>query len=187
MVSAWASLIGPFYEYFQDGTKVTLYNMRIPLIDQHSNMQFTINVIWESLMNLFGVIAIVFVEAAHATVNNSVTVSSKLNVLSFSALSNQMERQEITHEQSHRQLKYIFMNIIYWDECVLIHCSKKINRKRFIVTCHFSFRYINKFEYVLYWRLFLSPPMFTLSIAISIYSQNKVFYPFIIIIEYYLY
>lgn len=116
VLSAWIALIGPTYAYMTDGTIVTMYNMRIPFFDKHPNAEFIANLIWETSISAIGFIALCLIECGHSAVNNTVTVSSKLNILAINNLSNEMEMQEISREQSHQKLKFIFINIMYWDE-----------------------------------------------------------------------
>lgn len=116
ILSAWIAMIGPTYAYMTDGTITTMYNMRIPFIDQYPNAEFIANLIWETSISAIGFIALCLVECGHASVNNTVTLSSKLNILALNKLSNEMEMHKITGEQLHRKLKLVFLNIMHWDE-----------------------------------------------------------------------
>lgn len=90
------------------------------IFDEYPNAKFTINLIWEGIISSIGILSVCLLEAAHTVVNITILVSSKLNALTISELSNQLGSNDITDERTHRKLKLVFMNILYWDKYVTI-------------------------------------------------------------------
>lgn len=109
MLSFGIALIGPVYTYLQDGSTVTLYEVRIPFLLNHPEKEFIVNFIWQAYISTIGVAGLFIVEGLLAIVNNTITVTSKLTVQEFYELSDQMEAGTINGKESGRRLTKIVM------------------------------------------------------------------------------
>ncbi|XP_055307819.1 odorant receptor 63a-like [Sitodiplosis mosellana] len=86
--------------------------------------------------------------------NNTIAVSSELIELELNEMSDEFEKKnESSEAKPVSQLQLILMRVLHMDE------------------------YVKSFGNMMYVRNFLSPPLFTSSIAVSIYSQYMMGYP----------
>lgn len=120
LLTLFGSTVGPLYTYSKTGKITTLYELRIPFLENDPEMEFYFGFAWQGLVSCFGLLGLSLIESGMAVVNNSITVSSKLNVLSLHELSERLEANDITGRESLQKLKLIFKDIIYWDEYDLI-------------------------------------------------------------------
>lgn len=116
ILSFGGALIGPVHSYLQDGTLVTLYELRIPFLSEHPRSEYIVNMSWQGGISALGVIALFPLEGMLAIVNNAITVSSKLTLNEFATISNDLEMGEIARELSAQKLKTLFKQIIYMDK-----------------------------------------------------------------------
>lgn len=115
-LSLIAACIGPTYTFFQDGTFVTLYELRIPFLENDPITEFIISVLWQGTISVMAALAVGLIESGMALINNTINVSSELNVLSFSKLSKRLKSNDITNQELQWQLKQIYLNILHWDK-----------------------------------------------------------------------
>ncbi|XP_031616517.1 odorant receptor 67d-like [Contarinia nasturtii] len=153
IISFVGATIGPFYRYLNDGTLVTFYALKLPYYHDDLNKEFMINAIWQFGITIFGGVALFFMEGILTLIDDTVTVSSKLSQLEFEELSDFLENESKTIQKSRKKLTDIFMKIAYFDEII---------------------QFLGD---ILYLRNFLAPPTFSISIAISVYSQKVMDYP----------
>ncbi|XP_031636572.1 uncharacterized protein LOC116349321 [Contarinia nasturtii] len=153
MISFVGASAGPFYRYLDDGILVTLYSLKLPYFHDDLHTEFMINTFWQFFISIYGGLALFLIEGLLTLIDDTVTVSSNLCLMEFEELSDCLENESVTIHESREKLKNVFMKIAYSDE------------------------YIKSIGNILYWRQFLSPPTFSLSIAISIYSQKMMNYP----------
>lgn len=117
MLSFAGSLIGPLFAYLQDGSLVTLYEVRIPFLEEHPRTEFIMNITWQNLFSVIvGIPGLFIVEGIIALITNAIIVSSKLTVNEFEDLSDELESCKITRDRCGCRLVNIFRQIIYMDE-----------------------------------------------------------------------
>lgn len=110
------AIIGPVLAYIQDGSLVTLYEVRIPYFEDNPRNEFVVNIIWQNLFSVFlGVPGLFMLEGTVAIVTNAIVVSSKLTANEYDELSNELESGQIMGNQCERRLLKIFKQIIYMD------------------------------------------------------------------------
>lgn len=115
-LSLICACIGPTYAFLQDGTFVTLYELRIPFLENDPTTEFILNLAWQGLISLMAALAIGLIESGLALINNTIDVSSHLNVLSFAKLSERLESDDISIQEYQWELKQIYLNILHWDK-----------------------------------------------------------------------
>lgn len=116
MLSFVAALIGPVYAYFDDGSLVTLYQIRIPFLHENPQQELMANFIWQGLISGLGGIGLIVIEGKIALIDATIAVSSKLSKLDLDELSDKLEVDEIWRQRSSgRQLTKIFMKIVHMD------------------------------------------------------------------------
>lgn len=116
ILSFIGALIGPIYTYLQDGTLVTLYEVRIPFLMEHPRTEFVINMIWQAYISVLGIFALFGIEGCIAIVNNAITVSSNLTLNELKTLSDRLEMNEIRNKHLAKSLKTILLQISFMDE-----------------------------------------------------------------------
>lgn len=108
--------LGPLLSYVQDGTIVTFYELRLPYLYQYPNVEYIINTIWQSSINILAVFSFFLAELMQTLINDSISVTSKLSRLELDQLSNQLEEKDRNEATIGRKLTSIFMKMAYMDE-----------------------------------------------------------------------
>lgn len=104
------------YNNYRDGTKSTLYELRLPYFNKDPDTEFILQIAWELICDCMGAFGILLMEAVLAIINNTIAASVELCALELSRLSIYLEEKNGIDKQSNRMLKIIFMKISYMDE-----------------------------------------------------------------------
>lgn len=105
----------PIIEYFRNGSLITIYQIHFPFIDD-PYLQFVVGIMFQGMISTTGALGLALIESGMSMVNNTLTVSSKLNALSLHEFSEKIKTSQINGKQCRHELKLIFMNILYWDK-----------------------------------------------------------------------
>lgn len=106
------AVIGPYYSFVRYGTLATLYSLKLPYFNQDPYTEFIINLVWQFLIGLIGVVSLFLVEVAITLTNDTITVSSELCLLELKELSD----RQASKTELRRKMKKIYMRIAYIDE-----------------------------------------------------------------------
>lgn len=114
-VSFVLALAGPVYTYLQDGTLVTLYEVRIPFLQDDPQTEFIVNISWQTFNSSMVIPGLFLLEGATALVNATITMTSKLSVLELNELSDELETESIGMEEANQRVKNIIMKILHME------------------------------------------------------------------------
>lgn len=167
ILSALGAVPGPFYSYIHDGIYVTLFNLKLPYFNRFPSTEFLINITWETFNALIGIGIVFLMEFMIALCNDTISVSSQLTELSINELSDLLKQKKASKTKQILQLKKILMKVAHMDEYDQIFHTVCFFSSFIFVHCRFT----KSFGNIMYIRNFVAPPSFTLSIAVSIYSQ----------------
>lgn len=170
ILASVGAVLGPFYDFVNNGKFATLYNLKLPYFNQEPSMEFVINIVWETLISSLGVIGLFELEVVIALINDTITVSSKLSELELSDFSKLIEGKLESKANRVLKLRMILMRASHIDKYYRLFQSKHSLYNR----SSFPFSFIKAYKSIMYVRNFASPPLFTFSIAVSIYSQMMV-------------
>lgn len=147
VVSMTFANIVPLYISYQNGEKITLTALKVPLFDEGSDEEYLNNLTIQAFYALFFIPANISIEGATTLVADSIILSSKLIQLQAECFSRIMESNRCNRHQMKRELLTILRQI---------HCTNS---------------WIEEYFRAVYWRYFLSPIFFSFAISISIYCQ----------------
>lgn len=116
ILSFIGAVLGPFYAFIQNGSRATMYSVRLPFLQDNPSTEFIINVCWEMFISSMGIVALFGMEMMFLLMNETITVSSKLCELELDELSDQLESNRATKKQSTQKLRMILMKIKFMDE-----------------------------------------------------------------------
>lgn len=111
-------MYGVFYGIFINGTHTTLYMVRLPFLVDKPNVEFIVNLCWETIFSLMGVIGLFAIEMLFTFINDTITVSSKLCVAELGDLSDHVARKTKNINQIRFDMRKIFMKIKIMDGLV---------------------------------------------------------------------
>lgn len=114
------AMSGPVLGLLQ-GSRVTLFSVRLPILNQYPDIEYITNMAWEILNGILGLFCFLCMEAKFNIVNDAVNVSSDLSVCDLNNLSTDIETNRGTEELWANKLKIIFMRTLRIDgyECSL--------------------------------------------------------------------
>lgn len=115
ITSFTGAVCGPYYKFMTQGTRATLYNLRLPYFEDYPNMEFYINTCWETFTSFIGAIGLFNMEAAFTIVNDTITVSSKLCAMDLNKLSKYLEIKSRNTKYVRRSLKLVLMKTKFID------------------------------------------------------------------------
>lgn len=128
MLSFVGAFLGPFYAFIQNGSRATLYSVRLPFLHDNPNTEYIINVCWETFISLMGIVALFGMELMFVFINDTITVSSKLCESELNELSDQLESKRATYKESSQKLRIILMRTKFMDEWVCSILESKFSK-----------------------------------------------------------
>lgn len=139
--------VGPMYVYYMYGDKVTLTALKIPLVDEGSDLEFACNCAIQIFYGLFFFSANISIEGVALLYGDAISLPSKLIKLSADNLTKKMESNVYTNKHIKSHLLTIFRQIHRVDLWIKIYVEAA------------------------YWRYLLSPIVFTYAIGLCVYCQ----------------
>lgn len=139
--------VGPMYVYYMYGDKVTLTALKIPLVDEGSDLEFACNCAIQIFYGLFFFSANISIEGVALLYGDAISLPSKLIKLSADNLTKKMESNVYTNKHIKSHLLTIFRQIHRVDLWIKIYVGAA------------------------YWRYLLSPIVFTYAIGLCVYCQ----------------
>lgn len=140
MLASIGAVLGPFYSYIYEGTFATFYNLKLPYFNADPPTEFIINIIWETMISLLGIIALFVLEIVIAICNDTISVSSKLTQMELNDLSDKIEKERGAKSKELLQLRMILMRVAHIDEYgQKAECTPAIAFKTKYVLAFFSF------------------------------------------------
>lgn len=116
-LASFGAVPGPFYNYVHYGTYATLYNLKLPYFNRYPNIEFLINIGWETFIASLAFGGMLLIEAKMAFCNNTISVSSKLTEMELNQMSDALEhRNGVSQGMSGPKLRIILMRVLYMDE-----------------------------------------------------------------------
>lgn len=115
ILSFFGVVIGTCYGYIKDGKLATVFEVRLPILNQNPQTEYIVNLIWQSIAMLIALLGLFVIEETTALINNAITVTSMLSAQELADLSDSLENDAITKDYCNWKLKHIFMKIVYMD------------------------------------------------------------------------
>lgn len=116
MVSFVIAVFGQLYSYVNYGTKSTFYCVRLPYFNADPDLEFIMNISWESFVICFALICFLGIDVVLVIIIDAINVSSRLCELRLDELSDNLEKKRGTEEQTRQQLRIIMMQAQFFDE-----------------------------------------------------------------------
>lgn len=139
--------VGPMYVYYMHGEKVTLTALKIPLVDEGSDLEFACNCAICIFYGLFFIFANISIEGVALLYGDAISLPSKLIKLNADNLSIKLKSNVYAEKHIQAHLLNIFRKIHRVDS------------------------WIKMYSEAAYWRYFLSPIVFTYAIGLCFYCQ----------------
>lgn len=114
MISMWIVMFVPAYGLLH-GQRVTLFGVRLPFINKNPELEYIINLCWETANGVLGIIGIMTIEIMFALINNTISVSSALCKAELDQLANDIEHEKENEGHWRRVLRVIIMRTSYID------------------------------------------------------------------------
>lgn len=115
-ISFVIATLGPFYSYIHYGEYVTIYSVRWPFLNQNPNLEYIVNMVWESIGSMIGICGLIAIEILFTIINNTITVSSMLCKHELDEISHHLEKNDSTEVKLRQKLLEILMKTNYMDE-----------------------------------------------------------------------
>lgn len=74
----FAVVVGPFYAFTFHGIKTTTIDLKLPFIDESSNVEFIANILYLCIIGMHRFLAYIIIEVAMTIFGDAITISSKL-------------------------------------------------------------------------------------------------------------
>lgn len=170
-ISSFAiALSGPVSGSLQ-GSYVTLFSVRLPFLNHYPDIEYHICMVWETLNGILAFFGFISMETKFCILNNAINVSSDLSAHYLRQLSADIERNYGTTGQWIDKLRAVFKRELRMDGYDL---KMTLLQTYLFIKLLYSPRFIREFRDVMYWRLFLCPPILTFSISLAIFCQYTV-------------
>lgn len=108
------AMIAPLYGVLH-GERVTLFSVKLPYLHQNPELEYMMNMCWETANGILGLIAFWSIEIMFVLVNNTIAVSPALFQVQLEQLANEIENKHGNEKYWTQSLNRIFMRIIYID------------------------------------------------------------------------
>lgn len=135
------------YLYFKDGRIVTITDLKIPYIDEGSDLEVQLNVFFQICYAWYMFLANIGIEGTSILISDGISLSSELIEMRLNNLTNMTESKQ---------------QMAYQEKTELLIILQQIDRVSM---------WIEEYYEAAYWRYFLSPIAFSYAIGISIYCQ----------------
>lgn len=116
MMSFVPALSAIVLAYFRDGLLVTLYEVRIPFLQDDPQTEYIINMSWQGFVSINGIPAVLLLESFPAIVNSTITTTSKLTVQKLNELSDDLETESIGMKEVNQKMRNIIMQVLYMEK-----------------------------------------------------------------------
>lgn len=146
---------GPLYVYVKFGQRVTLTALKIPFIEENSNVEFVINCSIQGFYGLFFFFANISIEGVALLYGDAVQLPSKLIQMELDNLTISLKAARYTKRQIKLKIVTVF---------------RQINQVNI---------WIEEYSDMAYWRYFISPIVFTYAIGLCVFCQYIVSNSFI--------
>lgn len=113
-ISLSIAMIAPAYGLLH-GERVTLFGVRLPFINKNPELEYMINLCWETANGTLGLIAFWSIEIMFVLVNNTIGVSSALCEVELNQLADDIEIEHGSKRHWRRTLRTILMRTSYID------------------------------------------------------------------------
>lgn len=174
-VSVVAMNIGATHAFLFKGIKTTVIDVRIPFTEEKSYEEFFGNIFIHLWMGIYGTTALLAMEIAMEIIVGVIIMAPKLVELEFQKLDKKIKMKQFNEQL---QMRLTFRNIIQqiMDIDEYVNSANWLNVP--ILICNFTF--IEIFSYsieireIAYYRALLTPPLYTYSVAMAIFSNYAV-------------
>lgn len=108
------AMIAPLYSILH-GERVTLFSVKLPYLNQNPDLEYMVNMCWETANGTLGLIAFWSIEIMFVLVNNTIAVSPALFKVELDQLANEIENQHGLKKYWTQTLNRILMRMSYID------------------------------------------------------------------------
>lgn len=153
LLSTGQAMIGPMLHLHQTGELVTFLALKLPYIDGDLVWGLHLNIAIQSTITFFGTVGGLAIEMCSCTLNNTIMLCSEIISFQCDELSENMKNLKTSSIRNFAHLRNIMIQISDYDQYVL------------------------EMSEIYYWRLFSAPVLIVYSVAISIFCQYVVGFP----------
>lgn len=104
------------YIFYRDGTFYTLTGVIYPYVEQNSQLELVLNVLYQTIASLIALISLPVLQGSSAIFSDTVNVSTEINIYELKKLSIDLERSILKIVEIRNRLNHICKQIQKTDE-----------------------------------------------------------------------
>lgn len=150
VISVCFAYFGAFYVNFARGQRDTLFAFKFYGVEDGSDIEYFLNLSFQLFFALYFIVANIVLETGVGYYENNIFISTDIIKMEIQQLSGNLESERLDESEMKKRLIHILLKFQYCNQ------------------------WMQDYDKILYWRYFLSPVVFTYSIALCVFAQFSV-------------